>query len=210
MGGINISDIHLVNPYEGFDHKKYPLDVQGWNGEEPLFKHFIGELKPSLIIEVGTWKGQSALFMADYVRSMGFQTKILCVDTWLGSIEHLTFPEMLMPVNGYPTIYYQFIANVKHASFENVIIPFPQTSTEAARWLKQKGIIAQLIYLDASHTEDDLYSDMNNYWELLSEGGIMVGDDLSDSYPGVRAAVERFCAERGVSFTGENKWVIRK
>ena len=64
-----------------------PKDLQGWNGESPIFSALIQTLKPRHIIEVGTWKGQSAITMARAVKAQGLATKITCVDTWLGALE---------------------------------------------------------------------------------------------------------------------------
>ena len=38
-----------------------PEDSHGWNGNNSIFESLIEECKPSIIIEVGTWKGQSAI-----------------------------------------------------------------------------------------------------------------------------------------------------
>ncbi len=46
-----------------------------WNYQEILF-----ELKPSLVIEFGTWRGGSALFFASVMRQIGEPFKVLSVD----------------------------------------------------------------------------------------------------------------------------------
>ena len=56
----------------------------------PLAERLITELRPRLVIEVGCWKGASAVATAKALRARGLETPLICVDTWLGSAEHLT------------------------------------------------------------------------------------------------------------------------
>lgn len=167
--------------------KPLKADVQGWNSEHGIFKELIARVNPKVIIEVGTWKGASAIAMAKLS-----DAKIYCVDTWLGSVEfwaHLadTKERDLMLKNGYPTIYNQFLSNVIHAGLQDRIIPVPNTSQNAAKILEYHNIKADLIYIDASHEYEDVKADIENYGKLLNLGGVMFGDDFS--WPGVFRAV---------------------
>jgi hypothetical protein len=91
--------------------------------------------------------------------------------------------------NGYPTVYYQFLANVCHCGNQERIILFPQTSVIVARWFPLKGITAQLIYIDASHDFEDVYVDILQYYKCLDCNGILFGDDY-ESWIGVKKAVD--------------------
>lgn len=195
-----------------------PLDLQGWHGTSDVFKTLIEKTKPSIIIEAGTWKGQSAVTMANHVKNLNLQTRIYCVDTWLGALEFWSDdPNInnkeernLLQKNGYPQIYYQFLSNVVHSGVQDIILPFPSTTLIAARYFKRKNVKAELIYIDASHDEEDVYADLRNYYDLLSDGGIMFGDDIH--WHGLENAVRYFCNEKGLSYTVEedNFWIIQK
>ena len=74
----------------------------------------------------------------------------------------------------------------------------------------QRGMIsADMIYVDASHEEEDVYQDLGNFWEIASDNGLLFGDDYS--WDGVKLAVERFAREekRKVAFVAD-KWILRK
>jgi Methyltransferase domain len=170
---------------------------------------------------VGTWKGGSAINMANYVRERKLKCRIFCIDTWLGSLEHwkkkdskklYSWYSSLRIKNGYPTIYYQFLYNVISHGLQSVIIPFPNTSLNAARWFLWKGIRADLVYLDASHEEWDVYQDLSLYYTVVKEGGIIFGDDWS--WEGVKLAVSRFAQENKLIITfmegAGDTWIIRK
>jgi hypothetical protein len=210
------SMLHAVDPYEGFDPSQWPMDLQSWGSHSPAFHELVQAVRPQLIIEVGTWKGGSAVRFADEAVASGLdKTQILCVDTWLGSLEFWTEqddPERYRSLrlkNGYPQVYYQFLANVCHRGHQQRIIPFPQSSSTAALWLRYFGFTAELIYIDASHEEDDVYADLLAYWEVLAPGGVMFGDDWS--WDGVRVAVLRFAREENLTYRIiADKWVLDK
>jgi Methyltransferase domain len=208
--------LHKANPYEGFNFPSLPFDAHGWGGQSPAFRELISQAKPRLIVEVGTWKGASALEMAGITRDLGLPTQIVCIDTWLGALEFWTDHTdvkrylSLQLRNGYPSVYYQFLANVCHQGFQDRIVPFPQTASNAALWFRYYGIAADMIYLDASHEEEDVYQDLCNYWEIVADNGLIFGDDYHD-WDGVRLAVDRFAKEekRKVCFVAD-KWILKK
>jgi len=131
------------SPYDDFDPRKYPVDFQGWGSDAPLLGESIQLVRPQRICEVGSWKGRSAINMANAAKALGLHTEIVCVDTWLGSPEHWLRQEpewysSLAIRHGMPQLYYTFLANVVRAGVSDVITPFPNTSEGAAavfpRW----------------------------------------------------------------------------
>ena len=197
--------------------KLLPQNLAGWNGNRPIFKELIEKTKPTTIIEVGSWLGLSAITMGKAVKELGLNTTIHCVDTWLGAIEFWTtgkntYDRDLKTVNGYPQVYYQFLSNVVHNNLEDVILPFPNTSENGYRYFKYNNITAQMIYIDASHEEDDVYKDLNNYYELLENNGILFGDDYQKDWPGVINSVNRFAEEKNLplEIISNNFWVLKK
>lgn len=209
--------IHATDPYQGFDHSRYPLALDGWYSEDPVFEQLIDEVRPSLIIEVGTWKGASAIHMASLLKAKGMTAKIVCVDTWLGSVDFWTDQADaekylgLGLVNGYPSVYYQFLANVLHRGMQDYIVPFPQPSREACRWLELRGVEADICYVDGSHSREDVLHDLTHLWGVLNVPGALIGDDYDQHWPPVRSAVDAFVADNGLQLeVVGNKWIIRK
>lgn len=175
--------------------EKWEVDLQGWHSTDPIFKKLINEVRPKRIIEVGSWKGASALHMASLTKEL--QTCIYCVDTWLGGVDHLLSekPQDHIPKKeGYPQLYYQFLHNVKESGFGERIFPIPASSCAAAIYLKQKGIKADLIYIDGDHTTHGCLLDIILYQDCLAEGGVMFGDDWA--WPTVRSAVTQYLEKK--------------
>ena len=207
--------LHRRDPYDGFPYRDYPFDPAGWGGESAAFAEVSGEVRPDRIIEVGTWKGASALTMARATQDLGLDAEIICVDTWLGALEFWTDLEdvdrhgALELRFGYPTVYPRFLANVCHAGFQDRITPFPLPSAAAARWFSLRGITADLVYIDGSHEEEDVYDDLVAYWDLVRPGGRLLGDDWG--WDGVRLAVERFAREEGLAVRHRHdKWELAR
>lgn len=186
---------------------------EGWGSNHPYFKQYIDELRPRLIVEVGTWLGGSAVHMGRLLRAAGLKDScIICIDTWLGSSEHfLQAPERqtLKLVNGRATFYDDFMRNVVQHGLQDLIVPFSITSVAAVEVLRELKCIPDLLYLDGDHTERGFRTDLDLYWDLLRPGGVLLGDDFD--WQEIHLNVIEFTFLKKVEFTAfANKFVIRK
>jgi len=193
------------------DVELLPIDIGGWNGNNGIFEDIITSVNPKTIIEVGTWKGQSAITMANCLRSKNINCKIYCVDTWLGATEFWTDlkdtkERDLMLKNGYPQIYNVFLSNVIQMGLTDYIIPVPNTSQNAARIFSYYKIKADICYIDASHEEEDVFNDIISYEKLITNNGVLFGDDYG--LPGVKKAVDRRFGHE-IKIENNNYWIWR-
>ncbi len=206
-----------ADPFAGFDHAPYALDLQGWNQDDPAFAAVIAHVRPRLIVEIGSWKGASAAHMARLCQQQGLATRIICIDTWLGSVEFLRWrakrPDYyaaLGHVQGWPMLYFQFLANMAKSGLADMITPFPMDSANAMRWLKELGLAADMIYLDGSHEQDDVARDLEHAYAILRPGGVLLGDDYVN-WPGVTAAADGFARRKRESLWGRaQKYALLK
>jgi predicted O-methyltransferase YrrM len=198
------------SPYEGFDIESVPADTQGWGSKAAVFAKLLDELKPEKIVEVGTWKGASAIHMAQICRDQEIETDILCVDTFLGAsglyLRQGFAEEMLKMKNGMPTIYQTFLRNVIEADLTDVITPLPLPSREAAVVLVKRRVRADLIYIDGDHSYEGCLEDLTAFRQVLAPGGLMLADDKS--FPGVAQALDEFSAETGAKMIPTSNKVI--
>ena len=210
-----VVDLMGSNPYDGFDATKHKLSVTGWQSHHPWFEQIITPLKPRRILEVGTWRGASAIHMANIARRVDSQAQVLCVDTWLGSHRDLwlnhEYRRQLDLKHGFPQQYFQFLANIVLSKLEDAIFPMPMTSYAAGTILAEVGMTFDFAYIDAHHDEEEVLGDIRRFYALLRPGGIMMGDDYSPQERGVLKAVNRFVADEGLYLaTQQEKWVVRK
>lgn len=207
--------------YEGFDTSEFSGCLSpGSAPADGLYEAWINNYKPNLIVEVGSFLGYSAIKMAKEVQRLGLPTKVICVDTWLGSPEHYRMYKQKEDVrigykNGYPTLYQKFVTGVIESGVQDVIIPFPYPSSVAYKILKNVfstiDIQPDFIFLDGSHEENDVYMDLFYYYELLKPGGSLWGDDYG--WEGVHKALNSFKNNNGVNYQvlGNNvHWYINK
>ena len=200
--------IHGTNdPYANLD--LLPEDLQGWASEAPVFLEVIEKLKPKTIIEVGSWKGRSAIHMTQLalLHCDARELEVVCVDTWLGSVEHwvdnIDFKNFMR--NGRSRLYEQFLSNVIHKGLQNNITPFPIDSINAYEVCAKLGIVADLIYIDAGHDYTSVGNDLFNWSSILREGGYLIGDDWFHQ-PIKKAAYETFGEDKVIPY-GEDKFV---
>lgn len=207
--------------YEDFDIAPYKNSLEpGSMPADGLYEHWMKSSTPNLVIEVGSFLGYSAIKMAQEVKRLGLPTKIICIDTWLGSPEHYRMYKEKEDVrigykNGYPTLYQKFITSVIENDVQDIIIPFPYPSSVAYKILKKVfleiDIKPDFIFLDGSHEENDVYMDLYYYYELLAEGGSMWGDDYG--WEGVHKALNTFSEQNKIDYKVlQNRvhWFIQK
>jgi hypothetical protein len=200
---------HLQEACSGFDpaaHTPAPLDKHGWM--DPYIMRVFNKLdasRPILMVEVGSWKGQSSIAFAQRLQQLGPGHRLVCVDTWLGAPEFWTWGlrdrsrgGSLKPVHGWPTVYYTFLSNVHRSNVQDVVAPLPISSLQGALVLAHYSCQADAVYIDGSHEYEAVLADLLAYWPLLKRGGVCFGDDWCAEWPGVRAAVDEFAAQRGL------------
>ena len=206
------------SPYEGFVPPNATLTC---NAEtHPVFREVFRHARPRTILEVGTWKGSSAILMATLCKEMGLDgAEIVCIDTWLGSHEMWEDRtpgsywgyDSLGLEHGFPSVYRQFLGNVVLSGHADVITPFPVSSNNAAVFLARKGVTADLIYIDGGHDYRDVKSDIDAYWPLVRPGGVLLGDDYHAGGPGVIRAADEFAATAGLRLVPlAGKWMVLK
>jgi hypothetical protein len=184
------------DPLRDFPGNLFEYDLQGWNSQHAYLNETIALVRPSIIVEVGVWKGGSTVFMANAVKTLGLASVVIAVDTWLGSSEHwLTdlSAEMSL-INGYPALYYKFLSNVIRAGVADYVLPIPVDSLNAAQILKSLGLAPGIIHLDGGHDYDSVMADLRAWWPVLAAGGVLIGDDYYETgmWASVRQAFDDF------------------
>lgn len=209
--------------YDGIEQLGLSTDLQGWHSTHAIFERLIRETKARSLLDVGSWKGASAIHMVKTAQRLAEEAgdsewlhaiNLLAIDTWLGSLEHVlrpTAPGNAIPKrHGYPQLYFQFLHNVKDSGLHERITPLPMTSGVAAALLTQLQRTADLVYVDASHEYSDVLDDLDRYWARTAPGGIMFGDDYD--WLGVRRAVSQFGVYTNVpaEIVDNLFWIMRK
>jgi hypothetical protein len=186
-----------------------------------IFKDVKSAFNPKIIIEVGSWEGASTISWAECAE------KVICIDTWLGSIEHYENSMMftdesqmfkveldgtewsrdrLMKQDGYPSIFKTFADNIRKNKLQNKVIPITIDCNQGYKILAKSGIKADIVYIDAAHDYDAVMNDLVNCYHLLNDMGHLCGDDYGAD---VRKAVDDFCRiNRFRLVSKENQFIV--
>lgn len=186
----------FATPYEDLT-EVLPYKMQSLMADESkaMLNILIRTKRVRTIVEVGSWVGASAIYMA---RQLPKDGKLYAIDTWLGCPQH-AYREYAKGM--LPTLYEQFLSNVIHEKLEHTILPMRMTSLEGAQALKGE-VNPDLVFIDALHEEGPVYDDLCAWYPFVQENGILCGDDWNwkdaNGHLSVRAAVERFAHEQGL------------
>ena len=161
-----------------------PEDTHNWfsNYNKRNLEILIQELQPKVVVELGSWLGASAIFMASRLPE---GSVLYAVDDWTANTDTSIQADKSVQQK-LSTLYQQFLSNVKIHKLSHIIVPIRMKTLEAARSL---AVRANLIYVDASHDEESVYQDIMSWHEKLEENGVICGDDWDA--PSVQAGVKR-------------------
>lgn len=191
-----------LDPFAGVDLAAVPDDRKSWGGEDDFLRTVIGTVRPQTVMEIGTWKGASAIYMAHCVRGLGLDTEIVCVDPHVASAGYWldNHAVMHMTPTGECGTYDIFLANVVREGLTDIITPFRATPSIAAAALKKSKIAVDMVYIDGAHHRIDVTADLEHSLRVLSPDGLIVCDDYDHNrITGVTEAVTEFL-ERHADF----------
>jgi Methyltransferase domain len=203
----------------------YVPDMHGWvnygfhDALAYITERLAAKKRSTNFIEVGSWKGASSNLIAKAFKDHNVQCKnVVCVDTWLGSPEHIIHTLvhggdgfLFERLHGYPQLYYTFVKNAKHHGNHDVITPLPMPSIQAAEVLAYCGVRADAVYIDAAHEYEPVLADIEAYDKLLTDDGILWGDDFHETWPGVCRAVREYAERKGLTLVLKGcNWLLLK
>jgi hypothetical protein len=191
------------DPLKDFPAHRFPTDLQGWHSQHLYLTRAITEARPTIVVEVGVWKGASVVTMAREMQRQKLDAVVIAIDTWLGSSEHYLWEKFLPDLDfefGYPRLYHKFAANICNEGLQDIVVPLPLDSINGFQLLKEKGIRPDVLHIDAGHDYMSVMGDLKAWWPQLNPGGVLIGDDYFKSWlgkgkwPEVRQAFDEFFA----------------
>lgn len=133
----------------------------------------VTEMKPRRYLEVGSFEGQSTIFMIENCAPKG-TFELACIDTWAGGIEH-NAAEM----SAVEARFDRNIANAQSRGHRFTLRKMKDESTNAMAQLLSEGgaNVFDIAYVDASHQAPDVLADAVLAFKLTRVGGILIFDD---------------------------------
>lgn len=166
--------------------------------------------KANIIIEVGSWHGKSSRAIAD---NMKLGSILYCVDHWLGSAVERDNNHASAAMNDGDHAFMEFCDNLGDHIMNGRVIPVRMHASNALQFFKKQGIKANMIFVDAGHTYEEVKEDLK-WEEALADDGVFCGHDYkhpSGVWEGVgRAVDEKFGVNNVTCPFDTHIWVVNK
>jgi predicted O-methyltransferase YrrM len=154
--------------------------IEGWLSEaqgRALYTAAAALRGPGAIVEIGSWKGRSTVWLAHGARRAG--RRVFAIDPHAGSRE-----------DPHATTLDAFTANLARAGVAADVEPLVTTSAEAANRLR--GPVA-LLFVDGDHSFEGAAADALTWLPRVVEGGTVMFHDVATSgYSGPRRVFQRW------------------
>ncbi len=150
------------------------------NEGELLFKLAKNCPPKTSIVEIGSWKGKSTVFLGLGSQS-GNKNKVYAIDPHTGSPEHKK------KLGEFSTLK-QFKKNIKQANLKQIVVPIVKTSTQAAPSFNKK---IGLLFIDGDHSYQMVKKDFQLWFPKIVNGGIIAFHD-SNTHFDVKKTVNQF------------------
>lgn len=183
------------------DNNKFP---ENWFTFPNLYKYFIDISKNGdTIVEIGSYKGQSTVYMAVEIANSNKDIKFYAIDTWEGSKENIN-PSSIYFMSNINQLYNIYQNNI--SSVSSYITSIRSDSIKSAELFIDKSV--DIAFIDACHEYECVYKDIKAWLPKIKAGGILAGHDYNHGWPGVNIAVNELLGEKNI-MTSEYCWVYR-
>ncbi|CAM6102305.1 unnamed protein product [Calypogeia fissa] len=207
-----------ISPFDGFpSNETVPLlrkhRIKGWGANATVFGRLMREVRPTLIVELGSFLGASAMHMGQIARNLSLETVILCLDDFRGwpGFRETKFKDIKIH-NGENLLYHQFLKNIQFMNLTDLILPVPYSTAATLLAFCEWGIRPDLIEVDAAHDFHSTWIDLNLGYAILKPGGVMFGHDYFNrgKGEGVRRAVDIFARLKNLKVEPDGQhWILR-
>jgi len=164
----SIFDIFEYSTFESLYSEEVPWE-NAWIGHLAFAQILIGECRPSLFVELGTYKGVSFFSFCQAVRTQKTTTKCIAIDTWQGD-DHVGFydqEKIYNTVKEHLDLNYSSFAELKRKYFDDAVYDFEDESID-------------LLHIDGLHTYNAVQHDFTTWLPKVKQGGIIILHDVNE------------------------------
>jgi glycosyltransferase involved in cell wall biosynthesis len=145
---------------------RYLSGESAWTGHIPFAYDLVRSFKPSLLVELGTWSGDSFFAFCQGVADHLLSTRCYTIDHWKGDDQAGEAPEaQFARVQAYCTATYPTFAYLMRTDFDS-----------AAREFSDQSI--DLLHIDGLHTYEAVSGDFATWFPKVRSGGVVLLHDI--------------------------------
>lgn len=184
-------------------------EIQGWlypRAGRLLYDIAAGPMPGEIAVELGAWKGKSAVWIAAAFADRG-RGRLHAVDTWAGTETEPQHAELLA---GYDegALEREFRGHMERCGVGDRVEAIRATTRDAALAWKH-GVSIGLLHVDAGHEYEHVREDFELWAPLVLPGGYIVFDDVP-SWEGPSRVVGELPRWYVPVAHAPNKWVVQK
>ena len=139
-----------------------------WAGHKYFAYDLIRNVKPKVVVELGTFKGTSLFSFCQAVKDEKLDTKLFAVDTWQGD-EHAGF---------YGDGVFEGVKSIIGKYYSSVSVELLRKKfDEALNEFKDASI--DVLHIDGLHTYEAVKHDFETWFPKVKDGGIILFHDIS-------------------------------
>lgn len=178
----------------------YWENIQGNFTFQVLYSNMVSTFNNAIFVEIGTWKGQSAVYMAEKIKESGKNINFYTIDNFK-NFDGYDNDEDVKNGNVFET-YSRNIEPVK-----NYIHTIIGDSKKVHEKFSENSI--DFLFLDGDHTYKGVKKDLESWIGKIKRGGIIAGHDYNEPSCGVKEAVDHFFTFSAQQYDG-GCWIVYK
>ena len=174
--------------------------IQGWFSPQDCQAYrFLISNSPedATIVEVGSWLGKSSSFLLDNKKP---NQKVICVDTWRGSVNEITTTHKLATQTDIFEIFKENLGSREYSALR-------LASVEAAATFEDASL--DVVFIDAEHTYEAVCADIDAWKPKVKCGGYIAGHDYTPKCGVPKAVNEKFKKEKITTGPYGSCWVVK-
>jgi predicted O-methyltransferase YrrM len=181
-------------------------DIPNFFSFDDLYDRMVGEVEgPATFVEVGTWFGASAAYLAGRVKESGKEIKIYAIDNFTAEGAGPVLAAEVSKVGG--NFLEVFRENLSRCGVADYVTTLVGDSTEMAGHFEDESV--DFVYIDACHEYAKVRLDILAWIPKVKPGGVVAGHDYNASHRGVIRAVDEIFGKENV-LVMKSSWVVRK
>lgn len=138
-----------------------------WIGHIPFAYELIGRLRPSVVVELGTYSGSSFAAFCQALEAVGSPALCYGVDLWQGDVHMGRFDEELyQEMAAFCVSRYPSIARLIRKDFNDAVADFADGSID-------------LLHIDGTHTYEAVANDFRTWLPKMSRRGVILFHDIN-------------------------------
>lgn len=189
--------------------------IFGWCNFQDIYDEVCNRYDNSIFVEVGSFQGQSACYMAEIIKERKKNNKLICIDLFPTEDEINVLPQIGAGqsvekdiIRALPdSLMNTFVKNLRDREVDDVVVPMKADSIKASTIFPNDYF--NFVFLDDCHFQEYLEIEIQSWWPKVKKGGIYAGHDFDNI--GVATAVRNFAKNEGLTVhTRLASWLIYK